>query len=135
MSVIGYDLTSDISDLSIKHFFISSGNRDIVKVIEYLYVSPLGNRKIFNLAFGDYIMEEDGRIDDTTESNNGDAYKVFNTVLNTIPSFFSNFPNDIIMVTGSDSTQEYIDNCKKNCKKNALMIYPARTKTEELVYI
>ena len=71
----------------------------------------------FNLAFGDYDLETD-TLDDDATSENGDVFKVFDTVLNTIPSFFEMFPNEIIMISGSDSKPEFIEKCRKDCKKS-----------------
>ena len=41
-------------------------------------------------------------IDDKANSNNGDMRKVFNTVLYTIPTFFSKYENCCVIVEGSD---------------------------------
>jgi len=100
----------------IQFHFISKGPSDVIKAVQYIYVGDLGGQRIFNMGFGDYDIETD-YIDDQINTENGDVYKVFNTVLNTIPSFFEIFPGEIMMVSGSDSKPEYIEKCKENCEK------------------
>lgn len=73
--------------------------------------------KIFNLAFGVYNPKND-TIDDTTVTENGDVYAVFNTVLSTIPKFFKSFQNAVIIVKGSDSSLKFVQRCKLTCRKN-----------------
>jgi hypothetical protein len=74
-----------------RYFFISDGEQQIVKVVEYKYVGIRQNRLTYNLGFGTYNLEND-ELDDHDISNNGDHYKVLNTVLSTIPRFLSDFP-------------------------------------------
>ncbi len=54
---------------------------------------------------------------DNINTDNGDARKVFNTVLNTIPSFFEKYPREILIIQGSDSRPGFKENCRKKCKK------------------
>jgi hypothetical protein len=54
---------------------------------------------------------------DDIHTNNGDVFKVFNTVLITIPMFFENFNNAILMVQGSDGRPAFIENCQSTCRK------------------
>jgi len=42
---------------------------------------------------------------------------VFNTVLHTVPDFFTKYPNDIIIVSGSDSKDDFSEKCRLTCKK------------------
>lgn len=111
-----YDLEEDKSENGIQFFFISKGEKDIIKAIQFSFVQELNGRKIYNLGFGDYDLENDKIIDDI-DTNNGDAYKVLNTVLSTIPIFFENFGSEILMVQGSDGRPEFVEHCKLNCKK------------------
>ncbi|SFB84159.1 hypothetical protein SAMN05421780_101719 [Flexibacter flexilis DSM 6793] len=97
--------------------FISKGLRDIIKIVEYFYTHDIEGKRVFNLGFGDYNIDNDSVIDDES-TNNGDAYKVFNTVLNTIPLFFQINPNDLLIVRGSDSKTLFIDKCRATCTKN-----------------
>lgn len=100
----------------IKYFFISKGKTDIVKAVHYMYLNDMHDRRVYNLGFGDYQIEEDN-IDDKVNTANGDVYKVLNTVLYTIPIFFEKFPKSVVMVQGSDSSHDFYDNCKPTCKK------------------
>jgi hypothetical protein len=75
---------SEKTDEGVKYFFVSKGKRDVVKVIHYMCSATMNDRKVFNLGFGDYELEKD-IIDDKMNTDNGDVYKVFNTVLYTIP--------------------------------------------------
>lgn len=113
-----YNLTenTDQENDFIRYFFLSQGNESIIKIIDYQYIQEFEDHCIYNLAFGNYDAENDTVIDDTS-SNNGDVYKVFNSVLSSIPAFFEHFPNDKIMVQGSDSTDEFLKNCISNCRK------------------
>jgi len=87
-----------------------------IRAIEYQYLQQLGGRHLFNLAFGVYDIDRDAIIDDVI-TNDGDVYKVFYTVLNTIPEFFSFYDDSILMVRGSDSGAGFVAYCKANCKK------------------
>lgn len=113
-----YNLSESINETKdyLRYFFISEGSENIIKIIDYQYVQEYENHNIYNLAFGNYDPENDTVVDDAN-SNNGDVYPVFNTVLSSIPKFFEIFPNDKIIVQGSDSTQEFLDKCKQNCTK------------------
>jgi len=100
----------------LQYFFESSGSESIIKVIEYAVIDIIGNRSVFNLGFGDYD-EVTGTILDDVTSNNGDMYTVFNTVLTTIPEFFTLFPSAVIMIGGSDSHTEFRNSCLSTCSK------------------
>ena len=97
--------TEEESD-KLRYSFVSKGEKDIVKLIAYSktnHALTIQNEKldIYNLAFGDK-KEDSNEIDDKTNSNNGDMYKVFNTVLHTIPYFFEENKNVCLHVVGSD---------------------------------
>jgi hypothetical protein len=106
-----------LSSAGIQHVFVSTGDRDIIKVVEYTYVQPFLQKDLYNLGFGDYDAETDQLLDEST-SNNGDQYRVFNTVLNTIPDFFSHFPTAMVAVQGSDSHPDFIARCQSACVRN-----------------
>lgn len=112
-----YEVREERSEKNIKFFFISKGQNDIIKAIQYSFVQILNRKNVYNLGFGDYEIEND-LIIDNVNTNNGDAYKVFNTVLRTIPIFFETYTTAILMVQGSDGRPEFIDNCKLTCTKN-----------------
>jgi len=91
----------------LRYTFLSKGKAEIMKIIAYqklahnIQIPEKGQLKVYNLAFRDrkgYSLD----IDDKVKSNNDDMYKVFNTVLHTIPTFFSKYPNTCIAVQGSD---------------------------------
>ena len=115
-----YELEESISEDSLKFFFISKGEQDVVKAIQYSFVQKINGRNVFNLGFGDYDIERD-LILDNVNTNNGDTYKVFNTVLSTIPTFFDKFKLDILMVQGSDGRPEFIEHCKLSCIKKCVL--------------
>ncbi|HEX8459887.1 MAG TPA: hypothetical protein VF623_00590, partial [Segetibacter sp.] len=98
--------------------FKSTGTTNITKLVEYepFSVSETG-RLIYNLGFGDYDEDNNTYYDDSI-SNNNDPYIVFGTVLHTVPVFFKKHPKGIIFVRGSDSTEEYSENCRKTCTRN-----------------
>src|SRR4051812_9082002 len=78
-----------------RYYFMSKGKRQIVKAVEYLYIGIMEGRLTYNLGFGTYNY---GEIEDTDLSANGDQYKVFHTVLSTIPHFLHYYPGALIMV-------------------------------------
>ena len=112
-----YYFKENESDGEIMYFFISKGKADIDKAVQYSFVRKLGDRKLYNLGFGDYDYRKKV-IRDDVNTNNGDAYKVFNTVLSTIVAFFERCKNDILTVEGSNSTPEFADQCRLTCSKN-----------------
>ncbi|MBV4360251.1 DUF6934 family protein [Pinibacter aurantiacus] len=111
-----YELQERHSEDGHKFFFISEGDQNVLKVVQYNLVEEVDGKKIYNLGFGDYNFANN-TIADSASTNNGDAYKVFNTVLSTIPIFFSNYNDHILMVQGSDSRTDFIRHCKRVCRK------------------
>lgn len=94
--------------------FISKGKKDIEKAIVYqrfpntvLITKDSPKKVVFNLGFGD-LKDDKSDIDDAINSNNGDMRIVFNTVLYTIPIFFTQYPECCIHVTGSDIKRKRI---------------------------
>ena len=41
----------------LQYYFVSKGDKDIVKVVQYQYVKDFDGRPLFNLGFGDYNMD------------------------------------------------------------------------------
>jgi hypothetical protein len=78
-----------------RYVFISSGNRKIKKVVEFI---PFGLGNIMNLGFGD--LSPDERIDDQANSNNGDIIRVMATVIDIVKHFTSKYPRTIIYFRG-----------------------------------
>ncbi|MBZ4187584.1 DUF6934 family protein [Niabella beijingensis] len=114
-----YELQEDKSILNLKFFFISKGRQDVVKVVQYAFVQKLNGRNVYNLGFDDYDLDNDVIIDHIN-TNNGDAYKVFNTILSTIPGFFKSYDGSILMVQGSDGRPEFPEHCRLTCRKKCL---------------
>lgn len=112
-----YTVTEEHSKFRLRFVFFSHGQKSIVKIIDYDYVGQINGRETFNLALGDYDADS-GKIHDDANTLNGDAYLVLNTVLNTIPLFFKHYPNHTLMIRGSDSSSEFLENCKNSCTKN-----------------
>jgi hypothetical protein len=100
----------------LRFFFISRGITNIIKVIQYQYVNDLETRPVFNLGFADYDLDT-GTISDEEVSNNDDAYKVFNTVLSTVPRLFEFVPDAVLFVQGSDSKPEFMAQCRTTCSR------------------
>jgi hypothetical protein len=107
---------SEATEEGTKYYFVSKGKTDVVKAVHYAYSTSMEDLKIYNLGFGDYDIEED-TINDKVNTANGDVYKVFNTVLNTIPIFFKKYPKAAVIVEGSDSSHDFHENCKLTCTK------------------
>ncbi|MBC7552712.1 MAG: hypothetical protein H7257_01905 [Taibaiella sp.] len=112
-----YEVKEVNADKSIKYLFFSRGDSDIFKAVAFDYIQDFKGYPLFNLGFGDYILETE-EIDDSVNSNNGDMHTVFYTVLSTVPKFFVVHPNALMVVEGSDHTHDFWDKCKKDCKKN-----------------
>ncbi|WP_291131772.1 DUF6934 family protein [Flavobacterium sp. UBA7682] len=126
-----YKAEKTAEEIKIQYLFESVGTKNIIKAIEYTPVTVMGGRTVYNLGFGDYD-EALGTIIDDVNSNNGDMYIVFNTVLSTVPMFFEKNEDSVIIVSGSDSHNEFINNCLPTCKKkciNECKNYQRRIKT------
>ena len=97
-----------------KFFFESTGQKSIIKTIEYSYIQNFGLGGLYNLGFGDYDPAT-GAVSDDINSNNGDLWSVASTVLSTIPLFFEDHPYDTISVQGSDSIAGFEAECRQTC--------------------
>lgn len=119
-----YETQATESEVGNKYFFVSEGNQDVIKAIQYSFIQQLNNqiieelngRNVYNLGFGDYDSDND-TLNDLANTNNGDHYKVFNTVLSTIPTFFEAYKGMVLMVHGSDGRQSFIESCKPACSR------------------
>ena len=141
-----YNTEQTAEEIKTQYLFESVGEKTIIKAIEYTPIANMGGRTVYNLGFGDYD-EALGTIVDDVNSNNGDIYIVFNTVLSTVPMFFAINEDVVIIVSGSDSHDEFINDCLPTCKKKCVehcKNYQRRIKTyryyvdknfEELSYI
>lgn len=84
--------------------FLSQGEQVIPKLIAFTAIEK-GGRKFFNWGFGDLVIDEltgEYRIDDKTESNNGDVKTVFYTVVSTLTEFFAIHPDATVHIEGSN---------------------------------
>lgn len=116
-----YDTEQTLNEIKIQYLFASVGRKTIIKVIEYSPVTTIDTRTVYNLGFGDYDeTNSNGVVIDDTNSNNGDIYIVFNTVLSTVPIFFKANPDAVIIVSGSDNHDDFINNCLPNCRKKCI---------------
>lgn len=111
-----YPLQQQITRDLIRYIFLSRGKTEIVKAIEYVYIERFNGIRLYNLGFGNYDFGANMLLDDPV-SNNGDQYKVFNTVLASVPIFFHVRKNSMVMVQGSDSMPEFIQQCRESCEK------------------
>lgn len=125
--VRSYDTVKTETVEAIQYLFISSGKADIIKAIRYQYVGEFLGRQTYNLGFGDYDVKTDD-VSDEIISNNGDAYAVFITVLHTVPDFFASFPEAMMMVQGSDSSEEFERACRANCNRKCTTICRKRNR-------
>lgn len=107
------------TERKVRYLFESVGSKPIIKIIEYTPLGVMEGRTIYNLGFGDYHEDSGGIVDDVN-SNNGDMYIVFNTILSTVPLFFKANPESVILVSGNDSHEQFIANCLPICKKKCL---------------
>jgi hypothetical protein len=101
------------------YFFVSHGKNekeDVFKVIQYAFVQEFNDKPVFNLGLGDLDMETGG-INDVSMTGNGDVYRIFNTVLSTIPQFYEKYPNDVILVQGSDGREAFEAACRPTCTR------------------
>ena len=113
-SAHAYHTGKEIKHNGMHFIFLSKGKTNIIKSIRYTYVQEYLGKALYNLGFGDYDITT-GAISDDLVSNNGDQYKVFNTVLNSIPAFFNHYPSAVLIVRGSDSLSNFIEKCRKKC--------------------
>lgn len=119
MNLSVYNTEQIENEVKIQYLFESVGDKTIIKAIEYFPVDVIGGRTVYNLGFGDYD-EETGEIIDDVNSNNGDMYTVFNTILSTVPLFFETNPESVILVSGSDGHHDFINSCLPNCQKKCV---------------
>jgi hypothetical protein len=79
-----------------RYIFVSAGKKHIQKVVQF---ESTVNENIMNMAFGDLL--EDGSLDDTIKSNNGDMVRVLATVIEILKDYTRRHPNKEILFTGS----------------------------------
>src|SRR5688572_28787008 len=113
----GYEVIRKSSEDRIRFYFISSGKRRIIKVVDFVRLKEFEDLEVYNLGFGDYNVDTN-LMEDQLYTHNGDERKVFNTVLNTILIFFQHYPLKMLIIRGSDSKEEFKEKCRITCTKN-----------------
>jgi hypothetical protein len=94
-----------ISNNRRRYEFVSIGPKGTIhKAVEYLYLDYLN---VWNLGFGDLDLES-GYIADDVVSDNGDGPKVLTTVALTLLEFLDEYPNEVVIFTGSDDRRTRI---------------------------
>ncbi len=119
MGIKAYEFKEQFYSGRLRYYFESVGRANIEKAIEYAPLGSWSGRDVYNLGFGDYDVQADGIIDSTI-SNNNDHRAVFATVLESIPAFFKKFPAALVFVQGSDSSDEFIEECRKTCTRKCI---------------
>ena len=72
---------------NMRYIFTSTGKKKIKKLVEF---NPTVIPKIVNMGFGDLL--DDGQVDDTARSNNGDIAKVLSTVIMILRDYLAQIP-------------------------------------------
>ncbi|HVU57361.1 MAG TPA: hypothetical protein VHD83_20000 [Puia sp.] len=111
-----YEIVKQITPEGVNFFFVSFGEREIIKVVRYSYITDFQGMYLYNLGFGDYNYRARLYSDDSV-ANNGDPYSVYHTVLATIPCFFQIYKDAMLMVQGSDSTLKFGEDCRIICTR------------------
>lgn len=111
-----YETKVSIENSIVQYLFESTGERNVIKAVQYIGFETKNGQTIYNLGFGDYDFETKS-ISDSENTNNGDMRTVFNTVLNTVPKFFKDNPGYPIYVQGSDSSGSFEEECRRSCSK------------------
>ncbi len=85
--------------------FISEGPKgSILKGVYYSKLKVKGYKNLYNLAFGDKLIDADD-IDDSIVTDNGDREKVLATVANTVIIFTKRHPKAQIYIEGSTAAR------------------------------
>lgn len=93
---------TEIDDTHKIYEFVSDGLKGLVK--KRVIFEQLGDKNIFNLAFGD-VNTETNEFDDLVITDNGDIEKVLATVAATVYNFLEQYPYAIVIATGSTPTR------------------------------
>lgn len=80
--------------------FNSIGLREIKKIVTFEYGYTMHMRNVYNLVLSD--EKEDGTLDAEVESNNGDIFKVLDTVAAILEYFLSITVNTAVYIKGAD---------------------------------
>jgi hypothetical protein len=100
MKLERYELKTESDLMSFE--FVSEGPKGkISKLIQY---SKTQYANIYNLSFGDKDPIT-GKIDDTIITNNGDSWKILNTIASTVYTFLDRYSEAWIYAQGSNKTR------------------------------
>ena len=83
-------------------FFSEGPKGRIRKMIQFQLI--VGINGLYNLAFGDWD-EEEGIINDSAKSNNGDKQKILITIAQTVFNFMKTNPKATILAQGSTASR------------------------------
>lgn len=89
-------------EISQYEFFSEGPKGSIQKIVQFQLIDE--DRRVFNLAFGDWD-EDKGTIDDSTKSNNGDRQKILATVAHTVLDFMNKQSKAIVLAQGSTASR------------------------------
>lgn len=114
MSMIGerYEVERAERKGKVEYLFTSTGVTKIFKVVQFEIIREFKECNVYNLGFGDY-NQDTLEANDEINSNNADVYKVFHTVLSTIPLFLSHHSEAFLFVRASDSQPTFVESCHK----------------------
>jgi hypothetical protein len=98
-----YELESN-SNKTIFEFISEGPKGKILKRVEYSKQKVKGFKNVYNLAFGDKLLDSDD-IDDQIVTDNQDREKVLATVANTVIIFSKRHPKAQIYIEGSNTAR------------------------------
>lgn len=88
-----------------QYIFKSIGEKDVLKIVQ---ISPLDEKDIWNLGFGD--LGDDGFVDDSVVTNNHDAQKVLRTVAKIAIDFLEKYPDHTLEIRPVDTKRKRLYN-------------------------
>ena len=88
-----------------QYIFKSIGEKDVLKIVQ---ISPLDEKDIWNLGFGD--LGDDGFVDDSVVTNNHDAQKVLRTVAKIAIDFLEKYPDHTLEIKPVDTKRKRLYN-------------------------
>jgi hypothetical protein len=126
---------TEVDDTAKVYEFISVGVKGFIK--KRVIFEQIGDKNIFNLAFGDVDIVTN-EFDDVVITNNGDSDKVLATVAATVYNFLEKYPNAIVVATGStpSRTRLYKIGISKNLEEiqEDFMIMGLKEKSQWVKY-
>ena len=101
-----FELVDD-NPFKIQYHFRSRGAKEIIKRVEFVSYSDFGLDHVYNLGFGNLVMNEHGEevITDLTRDNNNDNQKVLNTVFSCALNFLTIHQNALLTFYGNTTAK------------------------------